>query len=417
MLQEVFAASYNALLADERPINARPWLYRIARNRCLNHLRRPQPAGQDSMDVFERDGGTTTADTVHQREEFRQIVSDVGGAPRDPAHRAAPARDRRSLLRPDRRGDGHDRAERQVAARSRPRLARGGGRSAAPHLRGGPARARPGGRGARSSPRHPCGATCELRPLPDVQGRASQDLQGARGDLPDRPAAGPEEAVGGQGRRGRRPSPRPPPAGAPAPAWPPPAWPAPRPRRQRHHRRRRRFGRIVRASKAAAGMAAAVIVTAGAPSRSSTAQRSPGPPAPVPRWPPATQLPRRPAHRRRRPDGSSEKPTQPSRGLAQAGACPGARRGGVRPVPARRCPCRRLCPPPSRSRRKSSTVVLPPRGEEPPAHGEPRRASPSPHAAAPDERPPRSSSRSRRRRRASRAGDGTPPPPPTEPPF
>jgi RNA polymerase sigma factor (sigma-70 family) len=81
VLQEVFTAAFNAMLADERPINARPWLYRIARNRSLNHLRRPQPAGQDSMDVFERDGGTTTADTVHKREEFRQIVADVGELP------------------------------------------------------------------------------------------------------------------------------------------------------------------------------------------------------------------------------------------------------------------------------------------------------------------------------------------------
>ena len=81
VLQEVFAAAFNAICADERPINARPWLYRIARNRCLNHLRRPQPAGQDSMDVFERDGGTTTADTVHKREEFRHIVSDVQELP------------------------------------------------------------------------------------------------------------------------------------------------------------------------------------------------------------------------------------------------------------------------------------------------------------------------------------------------
>jgi hypothetical protein len=69
------------MIADDRPINARPWLYRIARNRCLNHLRRPQHAGQDSMDVFERDGGLTTADAVYKREEFRQIVSDVQDLP------------------------------------------------------------------------------------------------------------------------------------------------------------------------------------------------------------------------------------------------------------------------------------------------------------------------------------------------
>jgi RNA polymerase sigma factor (sigma-70 family) len=81
VLQEVFAAAYNAMLADERPINARPWLYRIARNRCLNHLRRPVPVGQDSMDIFERDGGQTTSDTVHKREEFRQIVADVQDLP------------------------------------------------------------------------------------------------------------------------------------------------------------------------------------------------------------------------------------------------------------------------------------------------------------------------------------------------
>ena len=81
VLQEVFTAAFNAMRADDRPINARPWLYRIARNRSLNHLRRPQPTGQDSMDIFERDGGASTADTVHKREEFRQIVADVHELP------------------------------------------------------------------------------------------------------------------------------------------------------------------------------------------------------------------------------------------------------------------------------------------------------------------------------------------------
>src|SRR4051794_9033049 len=81
VLQEVFAAAFNAMLADERPLNVRPWLYRIARNRSLNHLRRTQAMGVDSMDVHLAEHGTTTADKVHKREEFRQLMEDVQGLP------------------------------------------------------------------------------------------------------------------------------------------------------------------------------------------------------------------------------------------------------------------------------------------------------------------------------------------------
>ncbi len=81
VLQEVFAAAYNAMLADERPINVRPWLYRIARNRSLNHLRRTQAIGVDSMDVHLSEHGQTTADKVHKREEFRLLVGDVQDLP------------------------------------------------------------------------------------------------------------------------------------------------------------------------------------------------------------------------------------------------------------------------------------------------------------------------------------------------
>ncbi|HEY4098477.1 MAG TPA: RNA polymerase sigma factor [Baekduia sp.] len=77
VLQEVFAAAFNAMLSDERPINVRPWLYRIARNRCLNHLRKQTAIGVDSMDVHLAEHGTTTADKVDDREDFRQLVADV----------------------------------------------------------------------------------------------------------------------------------------------------------------------------------------------------------------------------------------------------------------------------------------------------------------------------------------------------
>src|SRR5437764_11154385 len=81
VLQEVFAAAFNAMHADDRPLNVRPWLYRIARNRSLNNLRKQQPIGVDSMDVHYSEGGLTTADKVHKREDFRLLLVDVQGLP------------------------------------------------------------------------------------------------------------------------------------------------------------------------------------------------------------------------------------------------------------------------------------------------------------------------------------------------
>jgi RNA polymerase sigma factor (sigma-70 family) len=81
VLQEVFAAAFNAMQADDRPLNVRPWLYRIARNRSLNHLRRQQPIGVDSMDVHYSEGGLTTAEKAHRREDFRLLLADVHELP------------------------------------------------------------------------------------------------------------------------------------------------------------------------------------------------------------------------------------------------------------------------------------------------------------------------------------------------
>src|SRR5438874_11293700 len=81
VLQEVLAAAFNAILADDRPINVRPWLYRIARNRSLNHLRRIQAIGVDSMDIHLSDNGASAADKVHDREQFQLLVGDIQDLP------------------------------------------------------------------------------------------------------------------------------------------------------------------------------------------------------------------------------------------------------------------------------------------------------------------------------------------------
>jgi RNA polymerase sigma factor (sigma-70 family) len=81
VLQEVFVNAYRAMLNDEREINLRPWLYRIARNRCLNHLRKPTADAQESMDMVPMVEAASTAEKVHNREEFRQLLTDVSKLP------------------------------------------------------------------------------------------------------------------------------------------------------------------------------------------------------------------------------------------------------------------------------------------------------------------------------------------------
>ncbi len=81
VLQEVFVNAYKALLADEREINLRPWLYRIARNRCLNHLRKPTPDATDTMDSLPAVEAASTHERAHNREEFRQLLNDVNKLP------------------------------------------------------------------------------------------------------------------------------------------------------------------------------------------------------------------------------------------------------------------------------------------------------------------------------------------------
>ena len=83
VLQEVYVAALRAMRADDRPIQAKPWLYKIARNRSLNHLRRPTDLAVESMDTFSDRAGVASSalEAVAGRERLREIVADVHELP------------------------------------------------------------------------------------------------------------------------------------------------------------------------------------------------------------------------------------------------------------------------------------------------------------------------------------------------
>src|SRR5215212_8484455 len=79
-LQDVFLRAYGALRQDDRPITLRAWLYRVAHNRCVDHLRRPLPAPVDLLDVTRTPLHDPLAE-AERREDLRRLVEDVRRLP------------------------------------------------------------------------------------------------------------------------------------------------------------------------------------------------------------------------------------------------------------------------------------------------------------------------------------------------
>jgi RNA polymerase sigma factor (sigma-70 family) len=80
VLQDVFVRAFGALRADSRDINVRAWLYRVAHNRCIDHLRRPVPPAADVYDVS-RTPLHDPLEDASRREDLRRLVQDVGRLP------------------------------------------------------------------------------------------------------------------------------------------------------------------------------------------------------------------------------------------------------------------------------------------------------------------------------------------------
>ena len=80
VLQDVFLRAYGALRHDDRPVTLRAWLYRVAHNRCIDHLRRPVPPPAEIFELSRTPTLDPPAETA-RREDLRLLVQDVQRLP------------------------------------------------------------------------------------------------------------------------------------------------------------------------------------------------------------------------------------------------------------------------------------------------------------------------------------------------
>lgn len=82
-VQDVLVSAFRALRADDRDVLVRPWLYRVARNRCLNELRRASKICFEPIDDERPHDAPTACDALSSREQLRNLLADVQALPVD----------------------------------------------------------------------------------------------------------------------------------------------------------------------------------------------------------------------------------------------------------------------------------------------------------------------------------------------
>ena len=251
VLQEVFAAAFNAILADDRAINVRPV---AVPDRAQPLAEPPAPHAGRRRRLDGRAPVRARADDGRQgarREEFRLLIADVQELPE--TQRTALLLREIDALSYEQIAEAMETtvpSVKSLLVRARVSLAEAAEARllSCEEVRD---RARRGRRGAGAHDRAGAPPPAHLRPLRDLPQAAAPDQQGARRALPGRPAAAAQEvARSPTWARARRPA-----------AAPPPPRVAPR---GAAGGAAMQAGLSTLATKTVAGLAAAAIVTAGA---------------------------------------------------------------------------------------------------------------------------------------------------------
>jgi RNA polymerase sigma factor (sigma-70 family) len=79
-LQDIFVRAYASLRASDRELALRAWLYRVAHNRCIDHLRRPAPPPPEVIELIRPPVHDPIAE-ADRRESLRRLIADVRRLP------------------------------------------------------------------------------------------------------------------------------------------------------------------------------------------------------------------------------------------------------------------------------------------------------------------------------------------------
>jgi RNA polymerase sigma factor (sigma-70 family) len=81
VVQEIFVRVYGSLRSSDRELALRAWLYRIAHNRCIDEIRRPQPIATEAIEELTATAALDPIARIEQRDALRRLIADVRRLP------------------------------------------------------------------------------------------------------------------------------------------------------------------------------------------------------------------------------------------------------------------------------------------------------------------------------------------------